>query len=270
MQFQHIVTGDMAAASLKAALNLVDSDIVNMDDDLSVGPLTDVDAAAPIHRAAFWRKVMGPEAADYERNYGTSIDSILATTSAAFKQLASDSRPCLVWCGTNANEQLTLRRTAHFLRTAPRALWIVEVKPADQKPLPLNWSTAVALLRESELVLIYERRRELSPSERAGFAEDWRKVCANGDDTSLRMVVNGRIETQRITAYDDHIHRQMQPGWQPTVRVVGNAMGHLEEHEASDTFIFWRLRELAKRGHLEIDLPDAGMRESKIRLLPPR
>src|SRR6185295_18373948 len=101
MQFQHIVSGDMAAASLKTALNLAHADIVNMDDDLSVGPLADVDAAAPIHRAAF-------------------------------RRLAADNRPCLVWCGTGANEQLTLRRTAHFLQKPGRALWVVSIGPNDQ------------------------------------------------------------------------------------------------------------------------------------------
>lgn len=270
MQFQHIVTGDMATASVKAALNLDPADIVNMDDDLSVGPLTDVDSVAPIHRAAFWRKIFGPQAKEYEDLYGESMDAKLARTSAVFNRLAASNRPCLVWCGTNANEQLTLRRTAHFIRTSPRAFWFVEVKPADQKPLPPNWSTAVAVLNESELASIYERRRELSQDERTVFAEDWRDVCADGNDASLRMVVNDNIETHPISTYDAHILAQMQSDWQRTVRVVGNAMAKLEKHEASDTFIFWRLRELAKRGHLEIDLPDAGMRESKIRLLPPR
>ena len=267
MQFQHIVTGDMAAASVKTALNLDPADIVNMDDDLSIGPLTDVDAVTPVRRAAFWRKVMGPQAADYERNHGSSIDTKLAATSAVFRHLPADTRPALVWCGSNANEQLTLRRTAHFLHTSSRSLWIMEVKASDQRPLPLHWSTAVALLNENELASIYERRRELLPSERAIVADDWRNICAYGDDTSLRMVVNGRIETQQITAYDDHILAQIQPGWQRTVRVVGDAMGRLEEHEASDTFIFWRLRELAKHARVEIDFPDAHMRDSKIRQL---
>ena len=268
MQFLHIVSGDSALSNVKKALALDDRDLLDMDDDLSIGPLADVDAPAPVHRAAFWRKVFGPQTVD-ENHDGVSIDVKLATTSAKFTRLANEERPCLVWCGTNPNEQLTLHRTAYYLRAATQPLWLIEVKSEDQKPLPPHWSTAVAVLRESELATLYQRRRSLDIKERSALAENWRRVCAESDAGTLRIFVAGSIETRPISFFDEGLLKEVTPDWRQTVRAIGNAMGHIEEHCAGDAFLFWRLRELAKRGHVEIDLPGAGMRDSKTRLSSP-
>jgi len=261
--FQHIVSGDMASDSLRQALELDDADIVNMRDDLAVGPLGDVDGPA-LHRADFWRRVYGPEASEFEALHGR-FEARLADTTAAFRGLPHDPRPCLIWHGSGATEQLTLRRACHFLADASRDVWAVEILPADHAPLPPHWCTAVAVQKPHELARIFDRRRRLSLQERKPLAQEWVAFVSAGHDDSLRHPIPGGVETRPITGYDSRVLAEMTREWERTVRVVGNTMGHAEDALISDAFIFWRVRELARAGKLELEPFDAGMRESRVR-----
>jgi hypothetical protein len=259
--FQHIVSGDLAAGTLATALQLDDRDIVIMRDDLSVGPLSDVDQPPSAIRRAFWDRVLGPELAQFEAANGNDQ---LAGTAAAFADLSADPRPCVIWCGTGANEQLTLRRAAHFLEDTARPIWVADVLPGDQKPLPPYWRTGVGVLNAAELTAIFPRRRLIGGGERRSLASDWRRVLAESSGETMCTFFPGKVETRSIASHDARIVAAADTDWQRTVRLVGEVMASSEE-PISDIFIFWRLRELSRRNALELDLPDAPMRESRVR-----
>ena len=261
--FQHIVSGNCAADSVRAALHLEDGDIVNMADDLAVGPLGDVDGDGSL-RATFWRRVFGPQAAEFESMHGPFALS-LAKVAAAFRGLPQDPRPCLVWHGSGATEQLTLRRTCHFLANTPREIWSVEILPKDQTPLPPHWCTGVGVQNPDELARIVTRRRKLTTGERERLAAEWRACVGNGETGTLRHPVLGGIETRPISDYDPRVLAETTGSWQETRRIVGNTMGHAEDAMISDAFIFWRIRELARTGLLELEPFDASMRDSRAR-----
>ena len=261
--FQHIVSGDTALEAVKSAFNLDDDDLVNMDDDLSLGPLQDLDAGHA-QRASFWRRVFGSQAAAFEAEHRTFRDGI-AATSAAFRALPQDERPCLVWFGTGANEELTLRRGAYALSNSAREIWAAEVLPVDQKPLPKHWCTAVGVCREDDLRAIYTRRRLFSADERRTLADEWAKAVAESSDDTLRHYAEGRIETRPIGSYDDRLIATIGDTEHRTVRIVGDVMGNTEDAYVSDAFLFWRLRELARVGILVLDPFEAPMRESRVR-----
>ncbi len=273
MIFKHIVSGDAAEAGVSALLPPEDRDILNMDDDLSLGPLADVDAVVPHHRAVFWRKVLGPQAMEIEARGGDSVDVRLARASASFRRLAEVDRPCLVWCGGGPNEQLALRRAAHFLRSSGQPLWIAEAPARD------DGTSSIGALDADALAAAFERRREMALPDRAALARDWFALCGEGAAATLRQVVPApgtgdrvtriRFITCPLTQHDPLIQAEATPDWEPSADVVGRAMLRLRENLATDVFVYWRLRELARRGWLEIELPEAGMEASRIRLRPP-
>jgi hypothetical protein len=259
-EFQHIITGDSAVGSIKQALGIEAGDIVCQSDDLSIGPLGDVDAAPSPVRWAFWREVFGADPDDGE----TDIRQ-LGVATKSFHNLPGDLRPCVVWFGTNANEQLTLRRTAHFLEGISRPLWAIEVLPEDQRPLPLHWCTGVSVLNPKELTAIFPRRRLVSDDEKHRLAAEWRALCAESSDATMRHFVDGRVETRPIDSYDQRIRDGAGTDWGNMARLVGDIMGQTEDAYVSDIFLAWRIYQLAEKGLLEIDQPGAPMRESRVR-----
>jgi hypothetical protein len=264
-EFQHVVSGDHAFESLTQALQLAAGDAVNMADDLAVGRLGDVDAESSPLRAAFWRQVFGPQAPAFEAEHG-GFELRLAEVARAFRALPSDPRPCLVWHGNGATERLTLDRACHFLDGSAREIWSIEILPEDQRPLPLNWLTGVGMLRPAELARLFTRRRRLPAGERTRHAEEWRGLVRSGNAETLRHPLPDRIETRPISTYDDRILAEATDVWQETKRVVGDAMVHSEDAFIGDAFIFWRIREMARAGRLELEPFAAGMRDSRVRL----
>ena len=240
-EFQHVVSGDTAAGTLKAALQLEPGDLVVMRDDLSVGPLADVEQPPFPIRSAFWRRVLGPEGTLFAATQ--DVDQ-LGETAAAFANLPADPRPAVVWTGTGANEQLTLRRVASLLSQGTRPLWVIEVLPEDQKPLPQHWRSGVGVLNEVELRRILPRRRLIDDKERQSLALEWRRLQVENSTETMCRSIAGKIETQPIASHDADIAAAADKDWQRTVKVVGHVMGHAEDH-ISDIFIFWRLRERA-------------------------
>jgi hypothetical protein len=264
-EFQHVITGHSAVASIKQALGIDDGDIVNQADDLSIGPLGDADALQSPFRSAFLRQVWGEDSYDRETGFRRSFESELAAVAKDFRDLPSDRRPCLVWFGSNANEQLTLRRAARFLEGSPRQLWGIEILPQDQRPLPPHWCPAVAVLNPKELTAIFQRRRLISDNDRARLAAEWHSLCAESSDATMRHFADGRVETRSIESYDERIRAAAPAEWGNAARLVGNIMGNTEDAYVSDIFIFWRVHVLARKGILEIDPADAPMRESRVR-----
>ena len=264
-EFQHIITGHSAVGSIKQALGIDDGDVVNQSDDLSIGPLGDVDAAQSPLRAAFWREVWGEEPFDPETGSGRSFEDELAAVTRGFRDLPNDPRPCLVWYGTGANEQLTPRRAAFSLRGSPKEIWVAEALPEDQPILPTLRATAVAICIPPRLIEIYDRRRRLERAERERLAADWETLCREGGTDTMRHFGDSQLETRSIENYDQRIVSAAENDWGGAARFVGHIMGYTEDAFVSDVFIFWRIRELARRGILEIDLPDAPMWESCVR-----
>jgi hypothetical protein len=100
--------------------------------------------------------------------------------------------------------------------------------------------------------------------ERRSLASVWRRVLAESSGETMCTFFPGKVETRSIASHDARIVAAADTDWQRTVRLGGEVMASSEE-PISDIFIFWRLRELSRRNALELDLPDAPMRESRVR-----
>jgi hypothetical protein len=250
--FQHVICGHSAVGSIKKTLGLSETDFVNMLDDLSVGPLTDVDATPATERVAFWFAVW------HHPDMETYFQHGLAEVSQAFCALPNDLRPCLVWFGTGANEQMALYRVAHALQDSPREIWAAEAPLRGAK-------SAVGVCIPSTLQTMYSARRLLSPAERDEYVARWLALCAESRPETLRHFKAGKVETRPISSYDHYIRDATRRDWTVSARVVGQVMADIADAWPSDMFLYWRMREMTKAGLLEMEKLEAAMRGSKVR-----
>jgi hypothetical protein len=105
----------------------------------------------------------------------------------------------------------------------------------------------------------------VTDDERKLLAAEWRSLRAESSETTLRHFRDGTVETRPIDGYDGRIRTAAGSDWSNAARLVGDIMGRTEDAYVSDVFIFWRVRELARRGVLELDPRDAPLRESRVR-----
>lgn len=245
----HLCCGDSAAGVIRTGLGLPDSPVLILRDDLAVGPLGGVDSDRPDARAAFWHAVF-PDRDREAIETGGALAHQLAAEAAALLSLPDAAQRVVIWHGTGAAEQLTLRRSLWALRDAATPVEEVPVGPELLPGTGRRDMTAVAMLPPEDVPRAAATARQVGPERRARLAAEWERLRADGG--GLRHHRDGAVTTHPIDAHDREILAALGPDWMPAARVVGRPMGTITGFFATDAFCFWRLRQLAAQGRAEI------------------
>ena len=117
----HVTNGDHAADTLREALLTAGRDerVVPLKDDLAVGQLKGIDDN-PEARGLFWQQVLNEAKFDFIAK--------LKEQDAILRALAQESGQVVIWHAQSAADQLTLRRVAYTLRTAPQRMGTIMIR----------------------------------------------------------------------------------------------------------------------------------------------
>jgi hypothetical protein len=87
----------------------------------------------------------------------------------------------------------------------------------------------------------------------------WNKLKAEA--SLLRIVNKGMIKSVRESHFDEHLLTQCSAKWRKCYRIVGDAMGRILEQNdyPDDSFLYWRLRVLAKQKRIESNREIEGL-----------
>lgn len=258
----HLCCGDSAAEVIREGLNLPESAVLVLRDDLAVGPLGDVDSNRPDARAAFWHALLAEADREAIETSGRLIEQ-LAAEAATLLDLPDAAETIMIWHGSGAAEQLTLRRALWALRDAAVPIREVEVDRAAAGHFRGDGMTAVAMLEPPRVPAAEATARPVDAGRRARLAAEWQRLRA--DSGGLRHHRDGIITTHPIDAHDAEILAAVGPDWMPAARVVGQPMGTITGFFATDAFVFWRLRQLAAQGRLEFEGSPVTIRGCRVR-----
>ena len=173
----HLIYGEPGAAELRRALQTADRPdrVIALRDDLTVGPLRDIDEAGDpgvAQRAAFWEGLDGATAA------------LAHDDCAVLTALEGDDAHLVIWHTHDAAHPLALRRVCYRLRDVPQRLNEVRLtaEPIADSTLSARRLSAllldaapISVLRITRLALEWqeakfangEMRRWLAPSTSA-------------------------------------------------------------------------------------------------------
>lgn len=247
----HIALGDSAAGCLRAACRSYDmpGTVLSIADDLSHGTLDD-----------------GRARLDHMRAYYRGYDLWRFDVTDAFapwrelNERLYDDKPeaVIVWSGANVSEATFLAMLCWWLRARPERVNRISMPGTDGRHY-------VATYTPAELADLFNSRRELTDTERAGLAEDFLRIR---DETGLlRCWENGRIIGVPIDRYDPLLMASCAQTWTPAPRVIGMAMGQCgERNRMSDLFFSSRLQVLIDSGRIEADGPRCRLRGYAVRL----
>ncbi|TWI57574.1 uncharacterized protein DUF1835 [Pseudomonas duriflava] len=255
----HITCGDVAADSVRQVLGdeIAAALLRVMHDDMAVGPLQDVDQPPCSIRAAFWTSVWPADipVADFSGELSIEADWL--------KYLAKADRPVTVWHGDSASEQLLLCRIAATLEHSSVELYDV---PCGTGISATNQRRAVGMCSPEQLRTFYTPHLVDAKRQRA-LAEQWHKAVR--ENAQVRRWREGAFHGEAFAMVDSVLTSQCPSEWGPLARVMAETMVRTEGFFASDFFLFWRARELAAQGVLELEGPaDASYMHYRVRLLP--
>ncbi|RQS73399.1 DUF1835 domain-containing protein [Burkholderia sp. Bp8963] len=260
----HVIQGGTAAASLSEALAETGRDerVVGLLDDLAVGPLKGVDET-PDARAAFWQRVLGDPIPDWKAEAEREF--------ARLDLLAMDTGQVVVWHAPSVGDKLLLRRVAYHLRNVPQRLNEVRLSDADlgAGSPRADRACVTSMFSPAQLRAKLPEAAPISVLRIGRLALEWQE--AKHLDAELRYWVSNTIKSGHYDDLDTRILARLQDDWTHVATVVGSVIGEIEHGSlfVGDQIAFWRCRELAAAGRLEMrgdthsDLRSAEVRAAR-------
>lgn len=262
----HLTCGDLAGDSVRALLaeRVPAAQVRVLRDDLAVGPLADIDTPPCAARVAFWEAVWPPQAPDRPNFSGALVaDADWLAGLSAVPAPQEDGRgeeadeggvptSITVWHGDSASEQLMLARMAAALEASGVPLLEIACGTGDSRV-----GTRMAVSMHSPEALA-ERFRPLpmSAERQAGLAAAWREQRQAG--YLIRRWRDGRFHGEDFASLDAALRAAAQPDFAPLARAMAEVMAHCDGFFPTDFFLYWRTRELATAGALELQGEPAG------------
>jgi hypothetical protein len=263
----HLTNGDVAADSLRAALQQAGRDerVQALRDDLAVGPLRGVDDTPGV-RAEFWQRVT-----DGTRRDGAPRDLLreFADEAAALEQITADTSQVVLWHGESAADQLTLRRACYHLRNSPQRLNEVRLSirditdPGAFAHSRADHATSVGMFAPEVLQTRLPDVAPISVLRISRLALEWQEVKqANGETRRWR---DNTFTSGAFADLDVLILEQASDAWQPASCIGAQLMSTELGFLVSDSIVLWRLRELAASGRVCLRGDASGWRALELR-----
>ncbi|MCQ4259648.1 DUF1835 domain-containing protein [Stutzerimonas stutzeri] len=252
----HITCGDLAADSVRQLL-AEGNEVLNLRDDLAVGPLADIESPPCETRMAFWEGVW-PVGLEPRPDF-----SGIASDAEWLARLPDQARQITIWHGDSASEQLMLARVAAALEGSSIPLYEVACGTGDSR---VGTRMAVSMHAPDALAALYQPRL-VAPGRIAELAGQWR--AAVKENAAIRRWIDGRFVGEDHSRIDSELQAACSNDWMPLARAMAEVMAHCNGFFATDLFLYWRARELAKRGFIEFsDDAQAGYSKLQVRRSP--
>ncbi|RAR66585.1 uncharacterized protein DUF3658 [Paraburkholderia unamae] len=236
----HLIYGEPAAATLRQALEGAGRPdrVIALRDDLTVGPLRDIDEAGDpgvAQRAAFWERL------------GDVSPALARDDCAALVDLEADDAHVVIWHTNDAAHQLALRRVCYRLRNVPQRLNEVRLA-ADEISGPNATARLEARLPDAAPISVLRITR---------LALEWQEAkFANGEtrrwrDNTFTSGTWGDLDTLILDVLDAHEARPAATAWLAS-DALGAALTRGAGFTVGEPIVLWRLRELAAAEELRL------------------
>lgn len=235
----HVTCGDLAADSVRQLL-AEGNEVRILRDDLAVGPLADIDVPPCRMRLAFWDGVW-PVGLQPRPDF-----SGIADDAEWLARLPDQPRQITIWHGDSASEQLMLARVAAALEGSTTPLYEVACGTGDSR---VGTRMAVSMHAPEALTALYQPCL-IAPARIADLASQWR--AAVEESAAIRRWTEARFVGEDNARIDGELAAACSDDWMPLARAMAEVMGRCDGFFPTDLFLYWRARELARRGVMEL------------------
>lgn len=267
----HIVCGESTGGSFRVAFGR-DYKIIDFPDLFNMGPLWLLHTEEGRKKRYEWLvNHINYENDYFERIYRNKVQEKLQALKSIPEHL-----PIYLWTGENASEQVGIRYAMYLLKDCINEIYLINSMKAYNE-LFCEKDT-YATLHTSEIApeklkqIFKEKHPEpLTKEDRSVYENEWMELSATKE--VLRVWENGKIQSKNVEYFDSviidtvaELHRQKSAKeFIKCGRVIGEVYGSIDE-PISDSFLEYRIMELAYQGVLEIKGVPKNMRSFSVRL----
>ena len=248
-KWKHIVVGDVAAGSLKAAFaangdNEYAGEIRRIRDDLSVGRIDRLMESFEDRIDWFAKITAGTEFGDYLKD---RLEVYMREDYEEILDFEPEDR-IVIWHSGVVSEQVTLRYLA--ARLYGRELWEVDLSKLrihccnGKKVIP----RALGACAPEELMEAISHISPIPQERKDRYRAEWAKLVEQS--LLLRILEGEKIVSVDESYYDQALMQETGEQFRSAAEIVGTVMGATDQI-ISDTFLDHRLRRLIQDQVLE-------------------
>lgn len=267
-KYLHITFGFARNATLVQSL-IIDTEkdeILNFTDPLSQGPLCDLDHVDAIENRKRWlQKVFGSIQSEGDSNF---IDDELNGLRELIDR-SNTYEKIYLWLGDEANEKITIARLLFHLHEASIPIYKLnfdKMEFRNEKGVKLDL-TSLQVMHKEHISEASQHFEELSADDKQSFASIWDQLRTDQSMVHL-FDRSGNYVSGDETFFDQYLlnHCNDEPKSSPLV--VAYALFEIWKKFGGgcvgDSFLFYRLNELANRGKIKTSNPHENAERARV------
>lgn len=268
MKDLHIVWGMQARALVMMGefYNSDEMDLVCFEDLLSIGPLSHLDTKEGIENRACWL-------AQLEPRFDNQFASIVQSDAELIEKIkSSDYKGLFLWTGSDVSEILCASRLLFHLKwtSLPPVLTIDFLhNSVTQRIGEFVYPKSLKETAINQISALFHNFAPLNCEQFESMQLIWKNAIES--EAYLRIANDqSEISGAEIEFYDAGIKSHCTRRYQAAYRVIGKTLGLMNEKNIGegvcDSFLNWRLKQLAQNGKLKYRGTLSYMRDYEVKL----
>lgn len=255
----HVVFSSSAASTIKHGIK-EDKKLIYFRDNLSEGPIgLNIDYNL---RKSWINNIVFEESDLTEEDICSSYDNFNDSVGTI-----EDNDTVYIWVGNNSLEHCGLMYFLNKTNTNVN-IYVINVSDKTFNEGETNEYTpkAVGEISVDKLDIFLKDAKKLSKEEINYLIENW--INLTKENSTLRIFKDGKVISVNEDFYDHEILNYTtefsNDGFRKSARVIGHIMG-ISEDLVSDSYLFWRVKELIKQGKISGRGNDNTIRDLEIK-----
>lgn len=249
----HVVFNESEVGLMKQVMELDEilaGEVVQIRDDLAVGPLAGLDTAEGWQaRTDWWKNLL--VGSPYATIAGTFDDRETVKEIKA-KLDAEPEQELWIWMGQNQHDVMGYYwLMPQFWNYQGRVMVLyLNNLPFINEKGHIFYPSWLSEIQPKEFVKAKKLARPVTLSEYEIDSDEWRKIAE--ENAVVRILEGGKkIAGKDESFYDAEILKNITGEWQKATRALSNIL-HRMKIKTGDTFIMWRMKQLIHEGRIMI------------------
>lgn len=265
----HIVFQHADVAALKKSFDLdetLNGDVIEIKDDLAVGPIDDIFSEGGIEvRKQWWREVL--TGGDYNGKVDTGEVDDKKTVSELIERLNENPEEIAwIWAAQNKHDVSGYYWLMSQLKDFQGRIFILYLNnlPFINDKGHLFYPNNIFEIPAKEFIKAKKLARQITSSEFEVDTDEWIKL--GNENKGVRILEGGKKLIQHeYDYYDAELLKFITPDWQKVNKLFHSFFSKAKE-TTGDAYLLWRLKLMIAEGRIDAQGEIKGMKDFEVKL----
>ena len=264
----HIVFNESDVKVLEEAIAMDDSlagNVIQIKDDLAVGPLDNIYVAEGIEaRKQWWRDVL--KGGDYEEKVDNDeIDDNKSAAELVGTLRRDEEEIVWIWAAQNKHDVCGYYWLLNYVKEFQGRVLILYLNnlPFFNDKGQIFYPNWLHEIPAKEFLKAKKLAREITLSEFEVDPDEWTKIC--NESRGVRLLEGGKKITQEdYDFYDSDLKKFITADWQKGSKIIHQFLAKAK-HTTGDAYLLWRLKTIIAQDMFDVQGKVGNMKDFELK-----